>query len=93
LACRAVAGDEPGTFVFIWPLPWFKVLDEGVSRSAAAYLRSTGTPSSRAGTAGRPGIELSHENLLFRIEPRLSFVSEDFAGVAPDFWQTARRGR
>jgi hypothetical protein len=90
---QVVAGDQSGMFLIISPLPSLKVLDDGVSRSAAAYLRSTGTPSSRGGTAGRPGIELSHENLLFRIEPRLSFVSEDFAGVAPDFWQTARRGR
>lgn len=89
---QVVAGAPSGTYLLISPLPSLRILDEGVSRSAAAYLRSTGSPSARSGTA-RPGSELSHENLIFRVEPRLSFVSEEFAGAAPEFWQGARRGQ
>jgi hypothetical protein len=88
---QVIAGAPSGTYLVISPLQSLKVLDDGVSRSAAAYLRSTGSPSARSGTAGRPGSDLSHENMLFRVEPRLSRVSEEFAGADPDFWQAARR--
>ncbi len=88
LVYQVVAGAPSGTFLLISPLPSLRVLDEGVSRSAAAYLRSTGSPSSRNGP-NRP-VELSHENLIFRLDPRLSVVSDDFGAAAPDFWQPRR---
>jgi hypothetical protein len=90
---QVVAGAPSGTYLLISPLPSLRILDEGVNRSAAAYLRSTGSPSSRAGTSTRPGSELTHENMIFRVEPRFSFVSDDFAGAAPEFWQGARRSQ
>lgn len=88
---QVIAGAPSGTYLVISPLPSLRVLDDGVSRSAAAYLRSTGSPSARSGTTGHPGSELSHENMLFRVEPSLSRVSEEFAGADPDFWQPARK--
>jgi len=89
---QVIAGAPSGTYLVLSPLPSLKVLDDGVSRSAAAYLRSTGTPSARAGSA-RPGTDFSHENMLFRIEPRFSQVSEEFTGADPEFWRAARRPR
>jgi hypothetical protein len=90
---QVIAGAPSGTYLVLSPLPSLKVLDDGVSRSAAAYLRSTGSPSTRGGANVRPGSELSHENMLFRLEPRLSSVSEEFAGADPDFWQSVRRSK
>ena len=31
--------------------------------------------------------EMSREHLLFRVEPRISYVSDDFAEVDADFWR------
>jgi len=90
---QVLAGGPSGTYLVVSPLPSLKVLDDGVGRSAAAYLRSTGSPFARSGTNGRPGSDVGHENVLFRIEPGLSRVSEDFAGADPEFWRLARRRR
>jgi hypothetical protein len=30
---------------------------------------------------------MSREHLLFRVEPRISYVSREFADVDPDFWR------
>jgi hypothetical protein len=35
--------------------------------------------------------EVSRESLLFRVEPRISYVSTDFADVDPDFWQPPKK--
>lgn len=89
---QVIAGAPSGTSLVLSPLPSLKVLDDGVSRSAAAYLRYTGSPSARSG-AVHPDSGVSHENMLVRIEPRLSQVSEEFAGADPDFWQASRRAQ
>jgi hypothetical protein len=87
LVYQVIAGAPSGTFLVLSPLPSLQALDDGVSRSAAAYLRSTGTPSSRTTGAPRPGTDLSHENLIFRVEPGLSHVSREFAEPDINFWR------
>ena len=32
-------------------------------------------------------LELNREHLLFRVEPRISYVSDDFAEADPEFWR------
>ena len=32
-------------------------------------------------------IEISREHYLLRVEPRLSWVADDFARLNPDFWR------
>jgi hypothetical protein len=38
-------------------------------------------------------IELSREHLLFRVEPRLSYVSDDFAAGDQAFWRGKPSGQ
>jgi hypothetical protein len=89
---QVVAGEPSGTYLILSPLPSLKVLDEGVSasRSAGAYQRSTGTPSTRATSKVGAQSEVSHETFLFRIDPALSDVSEEFASTDPGFWKAGR---
>jgi hypothetical protein len=87
LVYQVIAGAPSGTFLVLSPLPSLQALDDGVSRSAAAYLRSTGTPSNRTTGAPRQGTDLSHENLLFRVDPALSHVSREFAEPDINFWR------
>jgi hypothetical protein len=32
-------------------------------------------------------VEIGREHLLFRVEPRISYVSNDFAEGDPEFWR------
>lgn len=84
---QVISGAPSGTFLVFSPLSSLKLLDDGVNRSAAAYLRSTGSPSARATNNAALQFEISHENLIFRIDPRISSVSDEFAGPDPDFWK------
>jgi hypothetical protein len=38
-------------------------------------------------------LELNREHLLFRVEPRISYVSDDFAEADPEFWRESRPAR
>lgn len=87
LAYQALYGAPAGTVILLSPLASLKSLDEGVSRNSAAYLRSTGSPSTRGGTNVAPTSELLQDNVLFRIDPRLSAVSDSTAEADPAFWR------
>lgn len=88
LAYQVLYGAPAGTVILLSPIVSLKALDEGVSRYTGAYLRSTGTPSTR-GTSGPVSqtSELLQDNVLFRIHPRLSAVSETTADADPAFWR------
>lgn len=89
LAYQSLFGPSTGTIYVISPLASLKSLDDGVSRSGAGYLRSSGAPPSRGVTPAVAGgsADLAQENMLFRIHPRLSAVSADVAEADPEFWR------
>jgi hypothetical protein len=86
LAYRVVSGAPAGTFVFLSPLESLRKLDEGV---AALPVSAQGLAVART----KDGIniasesEISQEHLLFRIDPRISYVSDAFAESDPEFWR------
>lgn len=86
LAYKVVSGAPGGTFVFLSPLPSLRVLDEGV---AALPAYAEGLAAARAKDGPKIAFDslVSQENLLFRIDPRISYVSDAFAESDPDFWR------
>lgn len=91
IAYEVVAGSMSGTYVFVAPFPTLKTLDDGLARTPA-YAEGVRDASKKA--AGET--EVSQERLLLRIEPGLSYVSDDFASADPEFWNPklpASRGR
>ena len=54
-------GVPSGTFLVFSPLSSIKLLDDGVNRSSAAYLRSTDSPSARAMNNAALHFEISHK--------------------------------
>jgi hypothetical protein len=52
------------------------VFDEGLANAKA-----------KDGSKIATDTEISREHLLFRVEPRISYVSSDFADVDPEFWR------
>ena len=86
LAYQVVSGAPSGTFIFLAPLTSLKTMDEGVAETpvyAEAIAEARAKTASKVPADG----EISREHLLFRVEPRLSYVSYDFAQADRQFWR------
>lgn len=83
---QVVSGAASGTFLVLAPLTSLATLDDGLAR-APVYAESI----SKA--AGKIAAEsaISRVHLLFRVEPGMSYVSDDFAAADPDFWRPKTR--
>ena len=81
LAYEVVTGVISGTYVFVAPLPTLKTLDDALARTPA-YAESVRETGKKVAAEA----EISLERMLFRIEPSLSYVSEEFAAGDPKFW-------
>ncbi|HEX4594370.1 MAG TPA: hypothetical protein VH157_08845 [Bryobacteraceae bacterium] len=72
-----------GTYVFVAPFPTLKILDEGFAKTPA-YAEGV----QEAGKKAASETQISLERLLLRVEPGLSYVSDEFAAGDPDFWNS-----
>lgn len=72
---HVVAGANSGTYIVLSPLPSLAALDESVKRV------------SRPANSRTPA-EISHEGILFRIDPTRSHVSNEFAESNTSFWRS-----
>jgi hypothetical protein len=86
LAYQVISGAPSGTFIFLAPLASLKTMDEGVAETP---VYAEATAAARAKTASKVSAdgEISREHLLFRVEPRMSYVSDDFAEADRQFWR------
>ena len=82
---QVISGAESGTYVFLAPMQSLSAMDNAIAttwgRSDAAAHAARQASNKVASDA-----EIWREQLLFRVEPRMSYVSETFGGAAPDFW-------
>lgn len=86
VAFQVISGAPAGTFVFVMPLASLKVLDQGFGR-LPLY---TTADSDAGGTAHRKlvgEVELYREQRLYVIDPKISYVSDDFANENTEFWR------
>jgi hypothetical protein len=81
IAYEVVAGAMSGTYVFVAPLLTLKTLDDGLARTPA-YAEGVREAGKRAAAE----TDISQERLLLRVEPGLSYVSDDFAAGDAEFW-------
>jgi hypothetical protein len=86
LAYQVISGAPSGTFIFLAPLTSLKTMDEGVAETP---VYAEGTAEARAKIASKVSAdgEISREHLLFRVEPGMSYVSDDFAEADRQFWR------
>lgn len=75
LAYQVLSGAPSGTYLFFAPLTSLKTMDEALTRSPEA-----------PGKVAAEG-EISREHFLLRVEPRLSYVSDEFADPDLGFWR------
>ena len=81
IAYEVVAGAVSGTYIFVAPFPTLKILDDGLAKTPA-YAEG----AQDAGKKALAQADISQERMLLRIEPGLSYVSDDFASSDPEFW-------
>jgi hypothetical protein len=82
IAYQIISGTPSTTYLLLAPLASLKSLDEALARRP---IRAE--PRSGAGNKPVADIELSRSQLLFRVQPRMSYVSDEFASEAMDFWR------
>jgi hypothetical protein len=86
IAYQVISGAPSTTYLLLAPLTSLKSLDEALARRPVRT-----EPRTAAGPKAGSGIELSRSQLLFRVHPRISYVSDEFASDFPEFWRPAAR--
>jgi hypothetical protein len=86
IAYQIISGAPAATYLLLTPLTSLSTLDEGLGRRVT---RSESRPAGAANAGNKSGsdIELSRSQLLFRVQPQLSYVSDEVASEAPEFWR------
>lgn len=82
---QIMSGAPSGTYLFLAPLNSLKIMDDALARTPI-YAEGVREAVATTGQKIAADSEIGHEFLIFRIEPRFSYVSEEFAAVDPDFW-------
>jgi hypothetical protein len=85
VAYEIVSGMPAGTYLLFQPATSLQTLDTETDRSNA-IMRAMGDTASKRFAKGVSDTIVSDELLLFAMEPRMSYVSKEFAAADPDFW-------
>ena len=85
-------GRTFGHIPFLTPLISLKSMDEGLARTPP-YAEALRDVSATAGRKLAAETEIGHEYLIFRLDPRISYVSEEFAAEDPGFWVLKPNGQ
>ncbi len=89
LAYQVISGAPSGTIIFLAPLANLRSFDGGVN-SVPVFAEGLAAAKEKNGSKIAADTEISREHLIFRVEPRFSYVSSDFADVDPEFWRGKR---
>lgn len=85
LTYQLASGGINGTYFLFEPTTSLKGMD-GEAERARAMFQSMGDSASKRFLKSVADTLISDEDLLFAINPRMSYVSKEFAAVDPDFW-------
>ena len=86
LAYQVFSGAPAGTFVFIAPIISLRNFDDG-RNPVPVFAEGLASARAKDGSKIASDTEISREHLLFRVEPRISYVSSEFADADPEFWR------
>ena len=88
---QVISGGSSGTYVFLAPLPSLRTLDNGISRMPV-YSDGLGHGGGARAASRQIQFEadITREHMFFRVQPRMSHVSDGFAAADPEFWRGAR---
>jgi hypothetical protein len=91
LVYRVISGAPSGIYLIVAPLTSLKSIDDAILRMPA-YVEPLAAAEAQSAKALMDDV-MGREHLLFRVDPRLSYVSADFAADEAGFWQPQRQGR
>ena len=86
LAFQVMSGAPSGTFIFLAPLQTLRTMDDGVN-PVPVYAESIAAARQKDGKQIAADIEVSREHFVFRVDPRISWVADDFAEIDRGFWR------
>ena len=86
LAYQVISGAPSGTFIFLAPITSLRNFDDG-RNPVPVYAEGLAAAKATDAKQIASDAEISREHLMFRVEPRISYVSNDFAEGDPDFWR------
>src|SRR5207249_1814784 len=81
IAYQVISGAPSATYLLLAPLTSLRSLDELLGKSV----------HTEPGRKSASQIELTRSQLLFRVHPRISYVSDEFASDFPEFWRAPAR--
>jgi len=85
LTYQVTSGGPSGTYLFFSPMDSLARVDEAPARTAAAR-QAMGERNQKHFDTLAQEVAQSSESLLFAFNPRMSYVSKDFAAGDPEFW-------
>ncbi len=83
IAYQVMSGVMAGTYVFVTPLVSLQTFDEGLAKTPDGPREPSAAEQKLAAE-----VEVAHEYLLFRIDPKNSYVLDGFAAGDPNFWNS-----
>jgi hypothetical protein len=86
LAYQVFSGAPAGTWIFLAPIASLRSYDDGVN-ALPVFAEGLSIAKATEGSQIASETEISRENLLFRVEPRISYVNREFADIDPEFWR------
>jgi len=85
IAYDVISGAPSGTYMFLAPIITLRTMDEGVPTTP---VYAQGVADARAtARANTPQVDIGREHLFLRVEPALSYVSDEFAETDRSFWR------
>jgi len=86
VAYQVISGSPSGTYLLLAPLTSLRVFDDARA-IPPVYAEATAAEAKKLAD----DTEIVRERLWFRIQPRLSYVSDEFAAADPGFWRPAAK--
>jgi hypothetical protein len=85
LTYQVISGGPAGTYLFFSPMDTLARMDADPARTAAARQAMGDRNQKHFDTIATEVVQ-SSESLLFAFNPRMSYVSKEFASGDPNFW-------
>jgi hypothetical protein len=82
---QVVSGAQGPTYLFFSPMASLKTMDEAPARGKA-IREAMGEENAAKMLKTSAEVTEASQSFLFELNPRLSYVSKEFAAVDPDFW-------
>ncbi|GEM_PF-2034176 len=86
IAYRVISGGNGGMYIFLSPLSSLRMMDNGLAKNPA-YAEAMTEGGSQSGRKLAAETVISRENLLMRVQPGFSYVSDEFAAPDMEFWR------